>query len=170
MKKKEICPASGNCQKQFLKGEVTCKTCRRRKRDMVPKTGKETVPSPPPDETDWEEDTVTDAFGNTGFRFWTVQMEFTHDYGDGEKARITFGLTVAGDDEEDARVNAETVDLEDIIPDVDTEECDPDDLVAALNDAEDVSDADWEDWSDEDDDWTIELRADPKADVEPVED
>ena len=135
---------------------------------MVPKTGKEAVPStpPPPDETCGEDDTVMDAFGNTGLKFWTVQMEFTHDYGDGEKARFTFGLTVAGDDEEDARVNAQTVSLEDIIPDVDTEECDPDDLIAALNDAEDVSDADWEYWSDED----IEFQVNSEADVEPDED
>lgn len=135
---------------------------------MAPKTGKVAPPPPPPDETDGEEDTVTDAFGNTGLKFWTVPMEFTHDYADGTKARFTFGLLVAGDDEEDARANAETVSLEDIIPGVDVDEYYPDDLVAELNDDVDVSDVCWEDWSNEDED--IELRVNPEADVEPVED
>lgn len=175
MKKKEICPASGNCQKQFLKGEVTCKTCKRRKRDMEPRNPVKT-PEPgagarnqEPDELEGPDEpmaTVTDAFGNEAEHLWWVPMEFVHEFEKGLKQRFTFKLLVAGRDEEDARDNAECVTIDDIVDDnPDFDGLDSVEIRDTLYENGSVCEIDWEDLP-EDDTSDCPLHVDNESDVE----
>lgn len=162
MKEKGPCPATGNCKKQFLKGDAACRFCKRRKRDMAPKKEPEKVPEPEPDETEETEETLEDAFGNEAEHLWWVPMEFTHEFEGEGKVRFTFSLKVAGRDEEDARDTAEGITMEQIVDDSDFDGLDADGVRTTLEDSESVCEAEYESWDCED----IVLRVNNDADVE----
>lgn len=152
MKEKGPCPATGNCKRQFLKGEATCQFCKRRKRDMEPKDPAK-VPEPRTgarsQEPDGTEEILKDAFGNEAEHLWWVPMEFIHEFEDGLKQRFTFKLKVAGRDEEDARDNAEGVTIDDIVDDnPDFDGLDSDEISEALDESDSVCEIDWEDLPD----------------------
>lgn len=125
---------------------------------MEPK-GPEKVPEPEPDdpeetdeaeEADEAEETLKDAFGNEGLKLWWVPMEFTHKLEDSSLVRVTFQLKVAGDDEYDARENANLVDMDDIVdrnPEFDG--FDADDIVTTLEYCDSVCEAEHEPWDGE---------------------
>ena len=165
MKEKEPCPAAGNCRKQFLKGDAACLFCRRRKSDMTPMDEERTPkpPPPPPPDGDGDGDVAEDEFGNEGLRLWWVPMEFTHELDDCSLVRVTFQLKVAGDDEDDARGNADAVGMDDIVGDnPEFDGFDADDVVATLDTFDSVCEAEFEPWDYEE----IDLRVNEDADVE----
>ena len=90
-------------------------------------------------------------------------MEFTHAPGDGSLVRVTFRLKVAGDDEDDARGNADAVGMVDLVGDnPEFEGFDADDVVSALETFDSVCGAECEPW----DYGEIALRVNEDADVE----
>ena len=122
-------------------------------------------PPPPPPDGDGDGDgaPVEDEFGNEGLGLWWVPMEFTHGPGDGSLVRVTFLLKVAGDNEDDARVNADAVRMDVIVGDnPEFEGFDADDVVATLETFDSVCGAEYEPW----DYGKIDLRVDEDADVE----
>lgn len=99
-----------------------------------------------PDDPEDTEETLKDEFGNEAERLWWVPMEFTHEFEDGLKQRFTFKLKVAGRDEEDARGNAESVTIDDIVYDnPDFDGLYSDDISEKLDDSDSVCGIDWED-------------------------
>ena len=118
-------------------------------------------PPPPPDVLgDW--DAAEDEFGNEGLGLWWVPMEFTHGLEDGSLVRVTFQLKVAGDDEDDARENANAVGMDDIVGDnPEFDGFDADDVVSTLETFDSVCGAEHEPW----DGGEIVLRANEEADV-----
>ena len=117
---------------------------------------------PPPPPPDGDGDTVEDEFGNEGLRLWWVPMEVTHELEDGSLVRVTFLLKVAGDDEDDARENADAVGMDDLVdgnPEFDG--FDADDVVATLDTFDSVCGAEYEPW----DYGEIDLRVNEDADV-----
>ena len=120
-------------------------------------------PSPPPPDVDGDWDAAEDEFGNEGLGLWWVPMEFTHGLEDGSLVRVTFQLKVAGDDEDDARGNADAVGMDDIVGDnPEFEGFDADDVVSTLETFDSVCEAEFEPWDGEE----IVLRASEEADVE----
>lgn len=121
-------------------------------------------PPPPPDgDGDGDGDTVEDEFGNEGLRLWWVPMEFTHELEDCSLVRVTFRLKVAGDDEDDARGNADAVGMDDLVGDnPEFDGFDADDVVATLETFDSVCEAECEPWDYEE----IDLRVNEDADVE----
>lgn len=122
-------------------------------------------PPPPPPGADGDDDGETvaeDEFGNDGLGLWWVPMEFTHELEDGSLVRVTFRLKVAGDDEDDARGNADAVGMDDIVDgNPEFEGFDADDVVATLETFDSVCDVEYEPW----DYGEIDLQADEEADV-----
>ena len=119
-------------------------------------------PPPPPPDVDGDWDAAEDEFGNEGLGLWWVPMEFTHGLEDGSLVRVTFQLKVAGDDEDDARGNANAVGMDDIVGDnPEFEGFDADDVVSTLETFDSVCEAEFEPWDGEE----IVLRADEEADV-----
>ena len=120
-------------------------------------------PPPPPDvDVDVDGDAAEDEFGNDGLGLWWVPMEFTHGLEDGSLVRVTFQLKVAGDDEDDARGNADAVGMGDIVGDnPEFEGFDADDVVSTLETFDSVCGAEFEPW----DGGEIVLRANEEADV-----
>ena len=119
-------------------------------------------PPPPPPDGDVDGDAAEDEFGNEGLGLWWVTMEFTHELEGGSLVRVTFLLKVAGDDEDDARGNAGTVRMDDIVGDnPEFEGFDADDVVATLEDFDSVCEAEFEPWDGEE----IVLRVNEEADV-----
>lgn len=119
-------------------------------------------PPPPPPDVDGDGDAAEDEFGNEGLGLWWVPMEFTHGLEDGSLVRVTFQLKVAGDDEDDARGNANAVGMDDIVGDnPEFEGFDADDVVSTLEAFDSVCEAEFEPWDGEE----IVLRADEEADV-----
>ena len=119
-------------------------------------------PPPPPPDVDGDWDAAEDEFGNEGLGLWWVPMEFTHGLEDGSLVRVTFQLKVAGDDEDDARGNANAVGMDDIVGDnPEFEGFDADDVVSTLEAFDSVCEAEFEPWDGEE----IVLRADEEADV-----
>ena len=119
-------------------------------------------PSPPPPDVDGDWDAAEDEFGNEGLGLWWVPMEFTHGLEDGSLVRVTFQLKVAGDDEDDARGNADAVGMDDIVGDnPEFEGFDADDVVSTLETFDSVCEAEFEPWDGEE----IVLRASEEADV-----
>ena len=130
---------------------------------MTP-TDEERMPKPPPPTTDVDVDgdAAEDEFGNDGLGLWWVPMEFTHELEDGSLVRVTFQLKVAGDDEDDARGNADAVGMDDIVGDnPEFDGFDADDVVATLETFDSVCEAEHEPW----DGGEIVLRVDEEADV-----
>ena len=127
---------------------------------MTP-TDEEPPPPPQPDvDGDW--DAAEDEFGNEGLGLWWVPMEFTHELEDGSLVRVTFQLKVAGDDEDDARENANAVGMDDIVGDnPEFDGFDADDVVATLETFDSVCGAEHEPW----DGGEIVLRVNEEADV-----
>ena len=127
---------------------------------MTP-TDEEPPPPPQPDvDGDW--DAAEDEFGNEGLGLWWVPMEFTHGLEDGSLVRVTFQLKVAGDDEDDARENANAVGMDDIVGDnPEFDGFDADDVVATLETFDSVCGAGHEPW----DGGEIVLRVNEEADV-----
>ena len=120
-------------------------------------------PPPPTPDGDGDGDTVEDEFGNEALRLWWVPMEFTHELEDCSLVRVTFNLKVAGDDEDDARENADAVGMDDLVdgnPEFDG--FDADDVVATLDTFDSVCGAEYEPWDYEE----IDLRVNEDADVE----
>ena len=120
-------------------------------------------PPPPQPDGDGDGDTVEDEFGNEGLRLWWVPMEVTHELEDCSLVRVTFQLKVAGDDEDDARENADAVGMDDLVdgnPEFDG--FDADDVVATLETFDSVCAAEFEPWDYEE----IDLRVNEEADVE----
>lgn len=120
-------------------------------------------PPPPPDvDVDVDGDVAEDEFGNEGLGLWWVPMEFTHGLEDGSLVRVTFLLKVAGDDEDDARGNANAVGMDDIVGDnPEFDGFDADDVVSTLETFDSVCGAEHEPW----DGGEIVLRANEEADV-----
>lgn len=134
---------------------------------MAPKKEPEKVPEPEPDETEETDDhepvAERDEFGNEGLKLWWVPMEFTHELEDGSLVRVTFQLMVAGDDEENARDNANVVDIGDIVHDnPDFDGFDADDVKTALEDCDTVCEAEYESWDGEE----MVLQVNEDADAE----
>ena len=130
---------------------------------MTP-TDEERMPKPPPPTTDVDVDgdAAEDEFGNDGLGLWWVPMEFTHELDDGSLVRVTFQLKVAGDDEDDARGNADAVGMDDIVGDnPEFDGFDADDVVATLETFDSVCEAEHEPWDGEE----IALRVNEEADV-----
>ena len=130
---------------------------------MTP-TDEERMPKPPPPTTDVDVDgdAAEDEFGNDGLGLWWVPMEFTHELEDGSLVRVTFQLKVAGDDEDDARENANAVGMDDIVGDnPEFDGFDADDVVATLETFDSVCEAEHEPW----DGGEIVLRVNEEADV-----
>lgn len=118
-------------------------------------------PPPPPDDDDGET-IAEDEFGNDGLGLWWVPMEFTHELEDCSLVRVTFLLKVAGDDEDDARGNADAVRMDDIVGDnPEFEGFDADDVVATLETFDSVCGTEYEPW----DGGEIGLRVNEDADV-----
>ena len=132
---------------------------------MTP-TDEERTPKPPPPpqpDVDGDWDAAEDEFGNEGLGLWWVPMEFTHGLEDGSLVRVTFQLKVAGDDEDDARGNANAVGMDDIVGDnPEFDGFDADDVVATLETFDSVCGAEHEPWDGEE----IVLRVNEDADVE----
>ena len=127
------------------------------------RTPKPPPPPPPPPDGDGDGDVAEDEFGNEGLRLWWVPMEFTHELEDGSLVRVTFQLKVAGDDEDDARVNAGAVRMDDIVGDnPEFDGFDADDVVATLDTFDSVCEAECEPWDYEE----LDLRVNEDADVE----
>ena len=119
-------------------------------------------PPPPPPDVDGDGDAAEDEFGNEGLGLWWVPMEFTHGLGDGSLVRVTFLLKVAGDDEDDARGNADAVGMGDIVGDnPEFEGFDADDVVSTIETFDSVCGAEHEPW----DGGEIVLRVNEEADV-----
>lgn len=119
-------------------------------------------PPPPPPDVDGDGDIAEDEFGNEGLGLWWVPMEFTHEPEDGSLVRVTFLLKVAGDDEDDARGNANAVGMDDIVGDnPEFEGFDADDVVSTLETFDSVCGAEFEPWDGEE----IVLRVNEEADV-----
>lgn len=120
-------------------------------------------PPPPPPDVDGDGETIAeDEFGNEGLGLWWVPMEFTHELEDGSLVRVTFLLKVAGDDEDDARGNADAVGMDDIVGDnPEFEGFDADDVVATLETFDSVCGTEYEPW----DYGEIDLRVNEDADV-----
>ena len=120
-------------------------------------------PPPPPDvDVDVDGDAAEDEFGNDGLGLWWVPMEFTHELEDGSLVRVTFQLKVAGDDEDDARENANAVGMDDIVGDnPEFDGFDADDVVSTLETFDSVCGAEHEPWDGEE----IVLRVNEEADV-----
>ena len=119
-------------------------------------------PPPPPPDVDGDGDVAEDEFGNEGLGLWWVPMEFTHGLGDGSLVRVTFQLKVAGDDEDDARGNANAVGMDDIVGDYpEFDGFDADDVVSTLETFDSVCGAEHEPWDGEE----IVLRVNEEADV-----
>ena len=119
-------------------------------------------PPPPPPDVDGDWDAAEDEFGNEGLGLWWVPMEFTHGLGDGSLVRVTFLLKVAGDDEDDARENANAVGMDDIVGDnPEFDGFDADDVVSTLETFDSVCGAEFEPWDGEE----IVLRVNEEADV-----
>ena len=119
-------------------------------------------PPPPPPDVDGDGDAAEDEFGNEGLGLWWVPMEFTHGLEDGSLVRVTFQLKVAGDDEDDARGNANAVGMDDIVGDnPEFEGFDADDVVSTLETFDSVCGAEHEPWDGEE----IVLRVNEEADV-----
>lgn len=119
-------------------------------------------PPPPPPDVDVDGDVAEDEFGNEGLGLWWVPMEFTHELEDGSLVRVTFLLKVAGDDEDDARGNANAVCMDDIVGDnPEFDGFDADDVVSTLETFDSVCGAEHEPW----DGGEIVLRVDEEADV-----
>ena len=120
-------------------------------------------PPPPPPDGDVDDDAAEDEFGNEGLGLWWVPMEFTHELEDCSLVRVTFQLKVAGDDEDDARWNADAVRMDDIVGDnPEFEGFDADDVVATLETFDSVCGAEFEPWDGEE----IALQVNEEADVE----
>ena len=120
-------------------------------------------PPPPPPDVDGGGDAAEDEFGNDGLGLWWVPMEFTHELEDGSLVRVTFVLKVAGDDEDDARRNADAVGMDDLVDgNPEFEGFDADDVVATLETFDSVCDAEYEPWDYEE----FDLRVNEDADVE----
>lgn len=120
-------------------------------------------PPPPPPPDDGDGDAVEDEFGNEGLGLWWVPMEFTHELEDCSLVRVTFMLKVAGDDEDDARGNADAIGMDDLVDgNPEFEGFDADDVVATLETFDSVCDAEHEPWDSEE----IALRVNEEADVE----
>ena len=134
---------------------------------MTP-TDEERMPKPPPpppgaDDNDDGETVAEDEFGNEGLGLWWVPMEFTHGLEDCSLVRVTFMLKVAGDDEDDARGNADAVGMDDLVDgNPEFEGFDADDVVATLETFDSVCGAEFEPWDGEE----IALRVNEEADVE----
>ena len=120
-------------------------------------------PPPPPPDADGDGETIAeDEFGNDGLGLWLVPMEFTHELEDGSLVRVTFLLKVAGDDEDDARRNADAVGMDDLVGDnPEFEGFDADDVVATLETFDSVCGAEYEPWDYEE----IVLQVNEEADV-----
>ena len=119
-------------------------------------------PPPPPPDVDGDGDAAEDEFGNEGLGLWWVPMEFTHGLEDGSLVRVTFQLKVAGDDEDDARGNADAVGMGDIVGEnPEFEGFDADDVVSTLETFDSVCGAEHEPW----DGGEIVLRVNEEADV-----
>lgn len=136
---------------------------------MTP-TDEERTPKPPPppppgadgDDGGGGETVAEDEFGNYGLGLWWVPMEFTHELEDGSLVRVTFQLKVAGDDEDDARGNADAVGMDDLVYwNPEFEGVYADDVVATLETFDSVCGAEYEPW----DYGEISLRVDEDADV-----
>ena len=121
-------------------------------------------PPPPPPDDDGDGETIAeDEFGNEGLGLWWVPMEFTHGLEDSSLVKVTFRLKVAGDDEDDARGNADAVGMDDLVDgNPEFEGFDADDVVATLETFDSVCGAEYEPW----DYGEIALRVDEDADVE----
>ena len=130
---------------------------------MTPTDEERTPKPPPPPPPDVDGDAVEDEFGNDGLGLWWVPMEFTHELEDCSLVRVTFMLKVAGDDEDDARGNADAVRMDDIVGDnPEFEGFDADDVVATLETFDSVCEAECEPWGYGE----IALRVNEDADVE----
>ena len=130
---------------------------------MTP-TDEERMPKPPPPtpDVDGDGDVAEDEFGNEGLGLWWVPMEFTHELENGFLVRVTFQLKVAGDDEDDARENANAVGMDDIVGDnPGFDGFDADDVVSTLETFDSVCGAEHEPWDGEE----IALRVNEEADV-----
>lgn len=120
------------------------------------------TPPPPPDVDGDGETVAEDEFGNDGLGLWWVPMEFTHELEDGSLVRVTFRLKVAGDDEDDARGNADAVGMDDIVDgNPGFEGFDADDVVATLETFDSIFETGYEPW----DGGEIALMVDDEADV-----
>lgn len=82
-----------------------------------PKVTRDTTDDNDVDESEEETETRTDAFGNEAEHLWWVPMEFVHEFEDGDKVRFRFRLLVAGSDEAQARENAESIAMDEIVDD-----------------------------------------------------